>query len=87
MQVVSESWSEKQMPTDRSTQKCLCVDPHEVGWQRSTPSDSLSGKMSVGKKIFVDKENVGRERFASGVKLLVGKYMSVGKGLCRPDLR
>jgi hypothetical protein len=45
------------------------------------------GKMLVGKKIFVDKENVGRERFASGVKLLVGKYMSVGKGLCRPDLR
>jgi hypothetical protein len=45
------------------------------------------GKMSVGKEISVGKENVGRERFTCGVELLVGKYMSVGKGLCRPDLQ
>jgi hypothetical protein len=43
--------------------------------------------MSVGKEISIGKENIGRERFSSGVELLVGKYMSVGKGLCRPDLR
>jgi hypothetical protein len=42
--------------------------------------------MSVGKEISVGKENVGRERFTSGVGLLVGKYMSVGKDFCRPDL-
>jgi hypothetical protein len=44
-------------------------------------------KTSLGKEISVGKEKVGRQRSASGVKLSVGKYMSVGKGLCRPDLR
>jgi hypothetical protein len=35
--------------------------------------------MSVGNQISVGKEKVSRQRFASGVELLVGKYMSVGK--------
>jgi hypothetical protein len=57
-----------------------------VGKSQSHPL-VCRGKMSVGKEISVGKENVGRERFTCGVELLVGKYMSVGKGLCRLDLQ
>jgi hypothetical protein len=35
--------------------------------------------MSVGKEIYVGKENVGRERFTSGVELLMVNICQSGK--------
>jgi hypothetical protein len=43
--------------------------------------------MLVGKPLLVGKENIGRESWRNGVEPSVGKEMSVGKGLCRPDLQ
>jgi hypothetical protein len=81
MQVVADGWSKKKRDQQVDAEG-LCLGPQKVGRQKSTPSASLSGKTSVGKEISVSKENVGRERFTCGVELLVGKYMSVEKGLC-----
>jgi hypothetical protein len=87
MQVVLEGWSEKETPTNRSTQKFHAwAHRRLVGKSKSHPPVCRE-KMSVGKEISVGKEKVGQQRCASGVKLSVGKYISVGKGLCRPDLR
>jgi hypothetical protein len=44
-------------------------------------------KLLVGKEVSVGKDNVGRGRFNSGIGLSVGKHISVGKGLRRPDLQ
>jgi hypothetical protein len=43
--------------------------------------------MLVGKTLSVGKENIGQENSKNSVELSVGKPMSVGKGLCRPDLQ
>jgi hypothetical protein len=87
MRVILGSSSEKQMPTNESMQKGyarantkLVGKSHlrlTVGWE----------KMLVGKEVSVGKENVGRGRFNSDFGLSVGKYISVRKDLCRPDLR
>ena len=47
----------------------------------------VSELMSVGNKLLVGKEYVGRERLCNAVKLSVSKTKSVGNDLCRPDLR
>jgi hypothetical protein len=42
---------------------------------------------NVGQKRNVGRQtNVGRECLNTSIRQSVGKYMSVGKGLCRPDL-
>jgi hypothetical protein len=87
MQVVSEVWSEKQTPTNKSTQKVYAWTHKKLVGKSKLHLIVCREKMSVGKEISVGKENVGRERFTCGVGLLVGKYMLAGKDLCRLDLQ
>jgi hypothetical protein len=58
----------------------LCLGPQKVGLGKSqTHPIVCQEKMSVGKEIYVGKENVGRERFTSGVELLTVNICQSGK--------
>jgi hypothetical protein len=64
----------------------ICLAYKRLVGKTSTIGLLVGEQMSVGNKMLVGKEYVGRESFCNDVKLLVGNTKSVGNDLCRPDL-
>jgi hypothetical protein len=66
--------------------ECWLVKKKGMGVRKLVGKFHLD-RMLVGKQMLVGVVYVGRESNCRANKLLVGKEMSVGKGLCRPDLQ